>query len=61
MSCDTCEEAARLRAENERLRTALHVTITKPMGVVPVEAEDFYDPRHPALILSAQYPGRTNP
>ena len=45
---------AELRAENERLRAALHVTITRQPGVVPDLALEFYDPRHPALGRMAQ-------
>lgn len=33
-----------LRSENERLRTALHDAIRRPMGVVPDSAVEFYDP-----------------
>lgn len=40
--------------EIERLRAALHVTITRQTGVVPDLALEFYDPRHPALGRMAQ-------
>lgn len=36
-----------LRAENERLLEALHVAIHRPMGVVPDEAVEFYNPAWP--------------
>jgi hypothetical protein len=37
------EEVERLRAENDRLKTALHDAINRPMGVVPESAEPFYE------------------
>ena len=32
-----------LAAENHRLRIALHEAINRPKGIVPHEAEEFYD------------------
>ncbi|NDV50547.1 DNA-binding protein [Salipiger sp. PrR003] len=49
---DTSKEVERLSAENERLRTSLHSAIRRPIGVVPTDADEFYDPRHPALARS---------
>ena len=35
---------ARLQAENEALLIALHDAISRPMGVVPASADQFYSP-----------------
>lgn len=50
-SCTNCGEypGEKVADEIERLRVALHVTITRPAGVVPDVALEFYDPHHPAL------------
>ena len=36
-------ELSELAAENRRLRIALHEAINRPKGIVPHEAEEFYD------------------
>ena len=36
-------ELAKLATENHRLRIALHEAINRPKGIVPHEAEEFYD------------------
>ena len=37
------EELVELATENHRLRIALHEAINRPKGIVPHEAEEFYD------------------
>ena len=39
----TDKELAELAAENHRLRIALHEAINRPKGIVPHEAEEFYE------------------
>ena len=39
----TDKELAELAAEKHRLIIALHEAINRPKGVVPHEAEEFYD------------------
>jgi hypothetical protein len=48
-------------AENERLRVALHEAITRPMGVVPDAALEFYDPKHLSFGLTGAEGSRRPP
>lgn len=34
-----------LTIDNHKLKTALHEAISRPMGVVPKSAEEYYDPK----------------
>lgn len=51
---EAAAEIERLRAENDRLRHALHVTVTRPAGVVPDVALEFYDCAHEGLGTMAR-------
>jgi len=42
---ENSEAIKKLEKENFKLRSALHDAITKPMGVVPDSAIEFYDPK----------------
>lgn len=51
---DAIVTAGEAADEIERLRVALHAAISRPAGVVPDVALEFYDPKHPALGPMAQ-------
>lgn len=43
MTTPRTDKVEELAAENHRLRIALHEAINRPKGIVPHEAEEFYD------------------
>ena len=43
MKTPRTDEVEELAAENHRLRIALHEAINRPKGIVPHEAEEFYE------------------